>query len=214
MPLAWDIVGYISLVVLGIVPIVNPFSTAPTFIAMTSDATKSERRQVATLACVYMALLLIVFLLLGTLILQFFGITLKSLRFAGGLIIAYMGFRMLFPGDHPRTGRDNQPDTNPLSLAFMPLAMPMLAGPGSISVVLAMATQVSQVEGTVEKVGGYLVVSAGIVISAVICWAVLWGSGAVVRFLGKNGIEAMTKLMGFLLVCIGVEFVLSGWAMS
>lgn len=214
MSITLDLIGYVSLVVMGIVPIVNPFSTAPIFISMTAHVSASERRKTATLSCVYMAILLVTFLLLGTFILQFFGISLKSLRMAGGLVIAYMGFRMLFPADNASTVGATETKRDPKSLAFTPLAMPMLAGPGSISVVLAMATQVSAVEVTADRILGYVVVSTGIIISSLICWAVLWSSGAVVRFLGKNGIDAMTKLMGFLLVCIGVEFVLSGWAIN
>jgi len=95
--IAFDLVGNVLIVVLGIVPIVKPFSTAPVFISMTSHVVNAERKHTATLACMYMAMLLLVFLLLGTTIMQFFGISLQSLKIAGGLVIAYMGFRMLFP---------------------------------------------------------------------------------------------------------------------
>ncbi len=161
-----------------------------------------------------MALLLIVFLFFGTYILQFFGISLKSLRVAGGLVIGYMGFRMLFPAERTQIPGASESKQDARSLAFTPLAMPMLVGPGSISVVLAMAAHISAIEPLPSKIWGYVVVAVGIAISSLICWAVLWSSGAVVRFLGNSGIEAMTKLMGFLLICIGVEFVLSGWAMN
>ncbi len=214
MSVPLELFGYISLVVLGIVPIINPFSTAPIFISMTANMSGGERRKTATLACFYMALLLLVFLLLGTLILQFFGISLRSLRVAGGLVIAYMGFRMLFPAEQVNNAASAGSNRDPQSVAFTPLAMPMLAGPGSISVVLAMAAKVSEVELMTSRIWGYVVVAIGIAVSSAICWAVLWSSGSVVRFLGKNGIDAMTKLMGFLLVCIGVEFVLSGWSMG
>ncbi len=214
MSLAIELFGYVFSVVLGIVPIVNPFSTAPVFIAMTAHVSSDERHKTATLACIYMCVLLIVFLLLGSFILQFFGISLKSLRLAGGLVIAYMGFRMLFPPELNSAESSSQPEKDPRELAFTPLALPMLCGPGSISVVLAMATVVSQQEDTLNMTIGYGVVAVGIIIASFICWLVLWSSGAVVRFLGKTGIDATTKLMGFLLICIGAEFVLSGWAMA
>ena len=209
-----EVVGYIFVVVLGIVPIVNPFSTAPVFISMTAHFSDQDRRKTATMACLYMGLLLLVFLFLGAMILQFFGISLQSLRMAGGLIIAYMGFRMLFPPAQPSISKASDQDQDAQHLAFTPLALPMLAGPGSISVVLAMATKVSQQEILLNKAVGYLVVSTGIIIATLICWLVLWSSGSVVRFLGKSGIDASTKLMGFLLVCIGMEFVLSAWKLS
>lgn len=214
MALAFELIAYVFIVILGIVPIINPFSTAPAFVSMTADASTSDRHKTATLACFYMGLLLLVFLFLGAPLLQFFGISLKSLRIAGGLIIAYMGFRMLFPPEQTHAPKSGGPQQDPQHLAFTPLALPMLCGPGSISVVLAMATQVSAQEVLLNKAVGYVVVATGIVLSAFICWLVLWSSGTVVRFLGKSGIDATTKLMGFLLVCIGIEFVLSGWALA
>ena len=214
MALIFELLGYVFIVVMGIVPIVNPFSTAPAFISMTAHVDKRERQKTATMACLYMAIILLVILFLGTLILQFFGISLKSLRLAGGLVIAFMGFRMLFPADHPDVRKNIELQQDPQHLAFTPLALPMLSGPGSISVVLAMATQVSEQTVLLNKIVGYIVVAVGIVISSFICWLVLWSSGAVVHFMGKSGIEATTKLMGFLLICIGMEFLLSGWAMT
>ncbi len=214
MDIAFELVGFVLIVVLGIVPIVNPFSTAPVFISMTSHVHKSERRHTATMACLYMAGLLLTFLLLGTTIMQFFGISLQSLKIAGGLVIGFMGFRMLFPPEPHPLEQDSNTKRDPRDLAFTPLALPMLCGPGSISVVLAMAARVSEQQDLINQIAGYAVVGTGVVISAFICWLVLWSSGAVVRFLGNNGIDAITKLMGFLLICIGTEFVLSGWAMG
>jgi len=211
MSLAYDLVGFVLLVVAALIPIANPFSTAPVFITLTSSLSQQERRRTATLACVYMGLLLTVFLLAGALILQFFGIGLQALRVAGGLIIAYMGFRMLFPANRADEAGDSSA-IDPHSVAFVPLALPMLSGPGSISVVISMATEVAKVEDLFERVVAYGVVTLGIVLSAAVCWLVLVSSGTVVRFLGENGINALTRVMGFLLVCIGCQFVLSSFA--
>lgn len=215
MNFTFELVGYVFIVVLGIVPIANPFSTAPVLISLTPTATDSARKRLATRACIYMAGLLVVFLLLGALILQFFGITIQSLRIAGGLVVAYLGFRMLFPPPEKKAAvSDGGEEQDPLQLAFVPMAMPMLSGPGSISVVLGMATQIAQYDDFATRVTGYAVVAVGILISAFICWTVLWSAGAIVRFLGKGGIEAATKLMGFLLICMGTQFVLTGLAMT
>jgi multiple antibiotic resistance protein len=209
MELTLELIGYVLTVVFGIVPIINPFSTAPVFISMTGDATVGERNRIARRACIYMGLLLLVFLALGAMILEFFGISQISLRVAGGLVIAYMGFRMLFPQDAGPVQRDLKDDPSPQDIAFVPLALPMLCGPGSISVVMAMATRVHQAESFVASAAGFGIVAVGILISSFICWLVLVGSGGVVRFLGKTGIDAASKIMGFLLICIGVEFVIS-----
>ncbi len=74
-----------------------------------------------------------------------------------------------------------------------------------------MATEVAKLEDMFERLIAYAVVGLGIVLSAAICWLVLCSAGAVVRFLGENGINALTRLMGFLLVCIGCQFVLSSF---
>ena len=210
MSLTYDLIGYVFLVVAALIPIANPFSTAPIFVALTAGLSEKERRHTATRACAYMALLLLAFLLTGALILQFFGISLQALRVAGGLIIAYIGFRMLFPVDPSEEAADSSA-VDARSIAFMPLALPMLSGPGSISVVISMATEVAKLETIVDRLIGYAVVGVGIVLSAVLCWLVLYSAGAVVRFLGGTGIKALTGLMGFLLVCIGCQFVLSSF---
>ena len=210
MELTLEIVGYIIAVIVGIVPIINPLSTAPVFISMTADASSQQRKKTATLACLYMFLLLVTFLFIGTAIMQFFGISLISLRIAGGLVIAYMGFRMLFPPEIQTPARDQLEDPRPEDLAFTPLALPMLCGPGSISVVIAMASRAYDAETWTSSLAGLAIISIGIGISALICWAVLWSSSGVVRFFGKSGIDAATKLMGFFLICMGIEIVLSG----
>ncbi len=208
-----EVIVYIPLVIAALIPIANPFSTAPIFISLTSECTRKQRSRIAMLSCIYMAVLLLLFLLTGALILQFFGISLQSLRVAGGLIIAYTGFRMLFPVQETLE-LNSESQSNVMSLAFTPLALPMLSGPGSISVVISMATEVLKSESATDQFAGYLVVGIGIVLSAFICWLVLIGASSIVRFLGSNGINALTRLMGFMLVCIGCEFVLSSFGLN
>ncbi|WOJ98537.1 MarC family NAAT transporter [Congregibacter brevis] len=204
-----ELASYILLVIMGLVPIVNPFSTAPLFISMTAGGTKAQRNKTAMLACIYMAAMLIVFLLLGTFILNFFGISIASLRMAGGMVIAFMGFKMLFPEESTRDSDVTKAPDDPTSFAFTPLAMPMLSGPGALSVVIAMGAQLDSVQAAGERLLGYAIVAIGILISCFICWLVLHSATAVVRILGRNGITALTKLMGFILICIGVEFVMA-----
>ena len=176
---------------------------------MTSGMGRERRARVAARASIYMFVVLFVFLMLGALIMEFFGITLSSLRIAGGMIVGYIGFKMLFPSD---TEAENEAiaDAAGDKVAFTPLAMPMLSGPGAISVVMSMAAQIGKVENDYHEILGFVVVTAGIAISALICWLVLRASTSVIRFLGETGIDAMTKVMGFLLVAIGTEFFLAG----
>jgi len=88
--------------------------------------------------------------------------------------------------------------------------MPMLSGPGSIAVIMSIAAIVSEEEILSRRIGAYLVVMVGIAITAIICWLILRVSGSLVRFMGTSGIDALTKIMGFLLISIGVQFVVTG----
>jgi multiple antibiotic resistance protein len=180
----------------GLLPIVNPFSTAVVFLALTGRLSEPERRRQATLACLYATGVLWVFLFAGAVIMRFFGISIPSLRIAGGLIVARVGFAMLVPSD-----ADAATATAPRTdIAFTPLAVPMLSGPGSIAVTIGMAAGANSV---LE----YLAIAAGIALVVAVSWGVLRGARAVKDFLGEQGIDALTRIMGFLLVCIGVQFI-------
>lgn len=185
-------------------PIANPFSTAPVFLTVTERFTASHRRQQAKMAAIYTASVLLVALFAGALVLEFFGITLPMLRIGGGLIIARVGFGMVSP--EPKAGvsdaeRDEAQEA--MDIAFTPIAMPMLSGPGSIAVTIAMATVN---HGFVS----YSAEAVGIVLVALSSWVVLRYSEMILGFIGTTGMNVMTRMMGFLLVCIGVQFVLTG----
>ncbi len=210
MEIAYQLLSYVLLVIAALVPIANPFSTAPLFVGMTADLSKPQRNRIALLSTMYMFIVLVVFLILGAVILKFFGISLSALRIAGGLIVAFLGFKMLFEQDDKKPEKTHATPEEANKIAFTPLAMPMLSGPGSISVILAMAADISTADTLTTQLLGYLVVTIGIAISAFICWLVLRASSSVVRFMGPSGIDALTKVMGFLLVSIGVQFIITG----
>ena len=191
----------------ALLPITNPFSTAPLFASLTATFDRRKQRQQAFLACVYAFGILLVFFILGAAIVDFFGISIPGIRAAGGLIISTVGFRMLFPTPPavgPAAAQAPQED-----IAFTPIAMPSLAGPGSIAVVLGAAAQIHSRHPEVWHVI-YLGVTAGMVITLLIAFVVLRAAGEMVRFLGPGGIDAMTRIFGFLLICIGMQFLLTG----
>lgn len=206
-----EMMQYVVLVFIGLLPVTNPFSTAPVFVTLTAGLTDAERGQHATAACLYMTAILLVFLMTGALILTFFGITVPALRVAGGLVIGYIGFRMLFPGDTPEDIPDiAQQAKRRKSIAFMPLAMPLLSGPGSIAVVIGMSAEVLESPTVIEDVLGYIVVTLGVMLTAFICWLVLKAAARITHFLGATGIDVLTRLMGFFLIAIAVQFVDAG----
>lgn len=188
----------------GILPIANPFSTSVVFLTITEGFSEDRRRQQARLACFYMAGILIVFLLLGTLIMTFFGISLPGLRIAGGLIVARIGFGMLnsTPDDNI-SAQSREEAVLKDDIAFTPLAMPMLSGPGSIAVTIGMATEAN-------GVGENVAIVVGIGLVAFVSWLVLRASERVVRVLGATGMNAMGRIMGFLLICVGIQFIVDG----
>ena len=119
-----------------------------------------------------------------------------------------IGFRMLFPIS-PVPQSAPPPAQQELTIAFTPLAMPSLAGPGSISVVLTAAPQIKSIHPD-DRGLVYLGVMAGMVLTVLFCFLVLRASSSMVRFLGQSGIDAMTRIFGFLLICIGMQFLLTG----
>lgn len=198
----------IALTIGSLLPIMNPFSTAPLFVSLTAGASKTVQKRQALLACVYAFGILATFLLIGAAIIDFFGISVPGLRVAGGLIISVIGFRMLFPAP-PNDSAASDGQSKELDIAFTPLAMPSLAGPGSISVVLTAAAQIRSVRPN-DFLLIYGAVLIGMALTLVFSYFVLRAASSMVRFMGKSGIDAMTRIFGFLLIAIGMQFLLTG----
>jgi len=176
-------------------------------VSLTANFDRRKQKQQALLACVYAFAILAVFLVLGKAIVDFFGISIPGIRVAGGLIISTVGFRMLLPAAAaPGSGVD--PATQH-DVAFTPIAMPSLAGPGSIAVVLGAAAQIQSIRpGDWHVI--YLAVILGMAAVLAFSFVVLRAASSMVRFLGPGGIDAMTRIFGFLLICIGMQFLLTG----
>jgi multiple antibiotic resistance protein len=195
----------------------NPFSTAPLFVSLTAGADEATRRRQALLGSLYAFAIMAVFLLAGSAIVDFFGISVAGIRIAGGLVIVTLGFRMLFPAPPPPAAGAADPQADPRAnpqaydIAFAPIAMPSLAGPGSISVVLTSAAQIRSLHPEDWRLI-YLAVILGMAVVLVFTYVVLRVSGAMVRFMGRTGIDAMTRIFGFLLISIGVQFLATGVA--
>lgn len=198
----------IALTVGTLLPIMNPFSTLPLFMSLTSKIDDKSRNRVALAACLYAFTLLVAFLFLGTAIIDFFGISVPGIRIAGGLIISVIGFRMLFP-DGMQIASSSQDPQQEQEIAFTPLAMPSLAGPGSLSVVVTAASQIKS-NNPEQYVLVYVGVILGMVVTVLIAAAVLRSAGPIARALGPSGIDAMTRIFGFLLIAIGIQFLLTG----
>ena len=189
--------------VAALLPIINPFSTAPLFLALTEGFTKEEREEQARMGTIYMFSILAVFLIFGSLIMTFFGISLPGVRIAGGILVGRVAFGMLYPKDKQQTAEEEREVRMKKDISFFPLAMPSLSGPGSIAVVISMAT----LAGSWYE---YFAILVGLVIITLIVRVTLRMSGHITRVLGVNGMHALTKIMGFLIFCIAIQFIVNG----
>jgi multiple antibiotic resistance protein len=194
----------ILLAFLAILPVVNPFSKPPIFLSITEGWTIDERRAEAFKASLYAFIILFVSLVAGTFVLKFFSISLPALQVAGGLLIARTAFQMLNPQkEHHQTPAEESDAKQREDISFVPLAMPLLSGPGSMAVMINLATEVK----FWEEWFIYIVAAAAV---CVISFLVLAQSARFERFLGVNGMNALSKLMGFLLLALAIQFMLNG----
>ena len=191
--------------VIALLPLINPLAAAPTFLAITEGDSRERRLQQLRMACFYMVAILVSFLIGGTFIMGFFGISIPGLRIAGGLLVAGIGSGMLVatPRSLADDDRAREAARAKRDISFSPLAMPMLSGPGSIAVTLGFT---SLADSWID----YAAIILGILIVAIITYATLRLSGKIVTVIGVNGMNALTKVMGFLLLCVGIQFVVNG----
>jgi multiple antibiotic resistance protein len=201
--------GYTAAAVLAILPIVNPLGAVPLVMSVASHLPKAERQRQVRRACTYTFVLMTAFLVAGGLIMNFFGISMPGMRIAGGMIVAFLGFGMLFPDASTEATQAAERGEIKYDIAFTPLAMPGLSGPGTFAVVMSLSSQAAAREGW-ERVADFLGVASGIFIVAVTSWLVLRGAERFHRVLGATGMVALTRLMGFLMICIGVQFIING----
>jgi len=201
--------GYAAGALLAILPIVNPLGAVPLVIAVASHLPEQERLRQIRRACIYTFVLMSSFLVAGSLIMSFFGISIPGMRIAGGMIVAFLGFGMLFPGAEAGQGKVPQPGEIRHDIAFTPLAMPGLSGPGTFAVVMSLSSQASARQGW-DRIADFLGVATGILVVVVISWSVLRAAEKFNRILGATGMVALTRLMGFLMICIGVQFIING----
>jgi multiple antibiotic resistance protein len=198
---------YVLSTVGALLPIVNPLSAVGLVVSITANLTQEERTEQIRRACIYMFFILTAFLVAGGLIMSFFGISIPGLRIAGGMIVSYLGFRMLFPDTAVISRQEQAEAAHKQDVSFTPLAMPSLSGPGSIAVVIGVSTTAQQSEHVIVN---HILVAIGIAITAFISYIVLRAATRLDRLLGATGMNAVARIMGFLLICIGVQFVING----
>ncbi|MBI5689908.1 MAG: MarC family NAAT transporter [Verrucomicrobia bacterium] len=191
--------------VVALLPMINPLASAPTFLAITEGDSRERRLEQLRLACLYMIGILVSFLIGGTFIMNFFGISIPGLRIAGGLLVAGIGSTMLVgPTRQPKADDPAEAEARAKrDISFSPLAMPMLSGPGSIAVTIGFTSLATHWLD-------YAAIILGISVVAGITYVTLRLSERIVLVVGVNGMNALSKVMGFLILCIGIQFVVNG----
>jgi multiple antibiotic resistance protein len=186
--------------------LVDPFAALPTFLAVTAGADRLRRRRMAWKASVTAWVVLTLFALAGQLIFHLFGITLPAFEIAGGIILLLIGLDMLEAKRSPtqETGGDTEAAAAKEDAGIVPLGIPMLAGPGSITSVMVL---VGQAQGRWQMIA---VILLAILITALICGVILGNSDRVARALGDTGIRILVRIMGLLLVALAVQYFVNG----
>lgn len=185
--------------------ILNPLSAVPIFVSLTADLGAFERRRLTRDAAFTVFIVLVVSYGAGESLLKFFGISVASLRVAGGLVIFGMAWSMLQAKMSlaKQTPEEAEEAGSRTHLAIMPLAMPILAGPGTISLMIIAA-------GHSRGIQGHLVVLAASVAVTLLTWLILTAANPIAGFLGKTGMNVATRIMGLILAATAVEFIATG----
>lgn len=184
--------------------VMNPLGNIPIFISLTSDYSDQERKAAARKATFISLIILTVFLLLGKLIFSTFGITVHSFRVAGGILIFGIAYGMLHgkpSGAHRPQGKDRLEAEQKDDISITPLALPIIAGPGTIATVMAHSERT--LEGLFSVFISYTVILAAI-------FVLFYFSPKIMDKLGRNGLNVISRLMGLILAVMAVQMIAEG----
>lgn len=192
--------------VVALFAIIDPIGNVGILVSMTENDTAQVRTSQVRRGHIYALILLVIFYLIGGNIMNFFGITIDAVRVAGGLILLKIGFDLLSMREETRsTKAEEVAGRARKDIAFFPLAMPLIAGPGALTLVLTKASDVTH--GTFAFMAGDI---AAILVAVFGSFLVLSSTKFLMRVLGVTGMAAISRIMGFILICISVQMVIWG----
>lgn len=190
---------------LGLVAAVNPIGIMPVFVSLTGHMSPEDKYKTAKTANIAVGVILVISLLCGQFLLDMFSISLDSFRIAGGFLLMSIAFSMM-SGKLGEDKQNKQERTESISreqIGVVPLAMPLMAGPGAISSTIVYG---SRYPTLIETVG----IVATIAVFCFCSWLLFRSAPLIVRFLGQTGINVITRIMGLILAALGVEFIANG----
>lgn len=190
---------------IGLFALVNPVGIIPVFISMTSYQTAAARNKTNMTANLSVAIILWTSLFLGDGILQLFGISIDSFRIAGGILVVTIAMSMISGklGEDKQNKQEKSETAIRESVGVVPLALPLMAGPGAISSTIVWGTRFH----TLPYLVGF---TLAIALFAFCCWGLFRIAPWLVRLLGQTGINVITRIMGLLLMALGIEFIVTG----
>jgi multiple antibiotic resistance protein len=185
--------------------VVDPLAVLPIFLAMTANESPEQKRATALRAAITCGITLTVFAAAGTLIFRFFGITLGAFKIAGGVLLFLVALDMMQARQSrtKSTPEEEKEGIEKADVAIIPLAIPLLSGPGSIATVMVLMSRHATFVYTIP-------VFISILLTALITWLMLRGAGWIERHLSKTFMNVVMRIMGLILAAISVEFVIAG----
>ena len=190
--------------------IINPFEALPVYLGFAEHLDDGARHSLAIRSCLYALALMFFFLICGTLLLKVFGVPLAMVRIAGGIILTRLGFQLFSSpssvGGGPAPSGDKGGDSGS-DLAFVPMAMPIMFGPGAMATILGMT---SQVKHSATEISGFIAVSAALVATMATTYLFLARGKRLQQRRGPRGIDAATRIVGFFVASMGIGMAFDG----
>ncbi|MDD1674557.1 MAG: MarC family protein [Methanomicrobiales archaeon] len=205
--MAVDVLAFSLLSLSSMIIIINPLSTTLVYVSLTENLDRAQKLAIARDSCRYALGILLVFTLAGGWILQLFGITLEAFRIAGGILLFGIGMEMVYArvSRTKLTATEKYERRDDEDIAVMPLATPMITGPGAITTGVVLMNEAVGV-----NIIAIAVVIISVVISILITYYMLKYSDHIVNRIGQREYRAINRLMGMLLIAIAVQFVITG----
>ncbi|MGC8496535.1 MAG: MarC family protein [Thermoplasmata archaeon] len=195
-----DVIDQFLHIFIPIFVIVDPFASVALFISLTAGLSKPATSKIIKESVLWGFLILLIFALIGSYILEFFGISIEALMIAGGLLMLIVGIEMVREGDKPRATRKGQEEEELGDIGIVPLATPMLAGPGAISLMIILVASYD-----------LWIVLASTVLVFLIVYIFFKFSTIVYRMIGMKGARAFTRVMGLLVAAFAMQYILNGF---
>lgn len=188
--------------------LMNPFSLLGVYLGITEKFSASFKKKLLIIMTITVNVILLTFLFGGTLVLDFFGVDLAGFTVAGGILIFFIGFSMVKAKNsdihhNKEEQEDAKKSVNPVSVGVVPLGIPILAGPGTISIVMNKSH-------TYPDFNGYLAIAIAIIIVSIIVYVVFRFSGVISKKLGNTGLNIITRIMGIFLIAISIDMIVRG----